>query len=547
MDAPTQGSRGMMPMPLRTIRLALILGLATAARTGLGGELLPPESSIEAAVDHYVDAGLAAAGARAAPEADDPTIVRRLTLDLIGRIPTAAELRAFVESTDPEKRSKLVDRLMGSTGFVRHQADSLDAMMMAGSKGSLRDYLLAASREDRPWDRVFREVMAANESEPATKGSSEFLKGRAKDTDRLTTDVSMIFFGVNVSCAKCHDHPLVDDWKQDHYYGMKSFLDRTFVVGNFVGEHGYGSVKYKTTEGQEKKARFLFLTGQEAEVGGPEELSGEARKEDKRKLDEAKTKKTAPPAPEFSARAKLVEVALDPANREFFSRSIVNRLWHRFFGQGLVMPLDQMHSENPPSHPELLRWLARDAVEHGYDLRRLTRGLVLSHAYARESRAESENPDPRLFGVASPRALTPLQLAASMWVATTDPASLPDADDPAKVEPLADRARRLARSIAGPGEDYQIGAAEALLMSNGNKLDELLKEDGDRLVGRLAKIADRRERVELAVRNILSRPADEEEIVLLGEFLDRRTDRPVEAARQLVWALLAGGEFRFNH
>ena len=532
---------------MRMIRLIPIL-LVASAIPATAGELMPPDRPIEEVVDHYVDAGLAAAGAKAAPEADDATIVRRLTLDLLGRIPTAAELRAFVESTDPEKRSKLVDRLMGSPGFARHQADSLDAILMAGAKGSLRDYLLAASRENRPWDRVFREVMASNESDAGNKGSSEFLKARARDTDKLTTDVSAVFFGVNVSCAKCHDHPLVKDWKQDHYYGMKSFLDRTFVVGNFVGEHGYGSVKFKTTEGEEKKAKFLFLTGKEAEVSA-DEPSGDAKKEEKRLLDEAKKNKTAPPAPAFSARARLVEIALEPGGREFFARSVVNRLWHRFFGQGLVMPLDQMHSENPPSHPELLDWLARDEVERA-GLRpppAWTRGLVLSRAYARESRAESENPDPRLFGVASIRPLSPTQLAASMWVATADPASLPDEADLAKVEPLAERGRGLAASIARPGEDYQIGAAEALLMSNGNKLNDLLADGGDRLVGRLAKITDRRERVEVAVRNILSRPPDEEEIALLGEFLARREDRPVEAARQLVWALLAGGEFRFNH
>jgi Protein of unknown function (DUF1549)/Protein of unknown function (DUF1553) len=534
---------------MRTIRLALILGLAPLlafARPILAGELLPPERTIEEAVDHYVDAGLVAAGTKSAPETDDATFIRRLMLDLLGRIPTAAETRGFVESTDPEKRSKLVKRLMDSPGFVRHQADMLDAMMMAGSRGSLRDYLLAASRDNRSWDKVFREVMAADESDASRKGSSEFLKARAKDVDKLTTDVSMVFFGVNVSCAKCHDHPLVKDWKQDHYYGMKSFLDRTYVVGNFLGEHGYGSVKFKTTEGVEKKAKFLFLTGKEVEVGG-EEPSGELKKEEKRKLDEAKKKKEAPPAPEISARSKLVDAALDPSGRSFFSKAIVNRLWHRFFGQGLVMPLDQMHSENPPSHPELLDWLARDLVEHGYDLRRMTRGLVLSHAYARESRAESENPDPRLFGVASIRPLTPTQLAASMWVATADPASLPDEADLAKVEPLADRGRDLARSIARPGEDYQIGAAEALFMSNGNKLNDLLADGGDRLVGKLVKIADRRERVEVAVRNILSRSPDDEEITMLEQFLAHREDRPVEAARQLVWALLAGGEFRFNH
>ena len=123
-----------------------------------------------------------------------------------------------------------------------------------------------------------------------------------------------------------------------------------------------------------------------------------------------------------------------------------------------------------------------------------------------------------------------------------------DAHDPAKVEQLAGWSLGFARSIARPGEDYQIGAAEALLMSNSTRLDELLNdENGDGLVGRLAKVADRREEVDLAIRALLSRPADEEEILLLEPFLGRRADRPVEGARQLVWALLAGGEFRFNH
>ena len=81
-----------------------------------------------------------------------------------------------------------------------------------------------------------------------------------------------------------------------------------------------------------------------------------------------------------------MEVVLQPGQNEFFARAIVNRMWHRVFGLGLVMPLDQMHSENPPSHPELLQWLARDLVQHKYDLRRLIRGLVLSETYARDSR-----------------------------------------------------------------------------------------------------------------------------------------------------------------
>lgn len=539
---------------MSVFRLAIpaIFVLAWAPAEAPAGDLVPPDRPIEEVVDHYLDARLAGEGLRPAPSAGDATLIRRLTLDLNGRIPSAAETRLYLESSEPDKRAKLVDRLMASPGFVRHQADNFEAMLMAGTRGELRAYLGLAFAENRPWDEVFRDLMRGDETGPGREGASTFLKARAKDLDRMTSEVSSIFFGVNVSCAKCHDHPKVEDWKQDHYYGMKSFLDRTIEVGNFVGERAYGTVKFKTTEGEEKRAQFMFLTGRVVEVAGAEEPSEEAKQEEKRRLDEAKKQKGPPPPPMVSARAKLVEVALEPGGRDFFARSIVNRLWDRFFGVGLVMPLDQMHSENPPSHPDLLAWLARDTIEHRYDLRRLIRGLVQSRAYCRASRWETaEAPDPRLFAAAAVRPLTPLQLAASMWVATTDPAALPD--DPTrdehgrKVEDLAGRGRSLASAFARPGEDYQIGVAEALLMSNSDRLNDLLADGGDRLVGRLAKVADRRERVDLAVRSILSRPADDEEMALLGAYLARHEDRPVEGCRQLVWALLTGAEFRFNH
>jgi hypothetical protein len=548
-------------------RLLAVVAVAIAAGSpgAIGAEGWPAaDRPIAEVVDRYVDAGLAKAGVKAAPEADDATLVRRLTLDLAGRVPTAAEVRAYVEATDPDRRARLVDRLMAAPGFARVQADAFDAMLMTGVKGSVRDYLARAFGEGRPWDQVFRELLVADESEPGRKGAADFVKPRARDLDRLTSDVSSLFFGVNVSCAKCHDHPRVRDWKQDHYYGMKSFLGRTFLNGTFLGERDYGTVTFKTTEGEERRARFLFLNGRTVEVPG-DEPPAEELKQEKKRLAEAKAKNVPPPPPKVSARARLVEVALEPDARDFFARSIVNRLWHRYFGIGLVMPLDQMHKENPPSHPELLGWLAGDLIEHRYDLRRLVRGLVLSATYARSSRwepgpdrsagegegvgvGEGEAPDPRLFAVAVVRPLSPMQLATSMWVATTDPASLPD--DPgtdARIEAMEGRARTLAGAIARPGEDYQIGTSEALLLSNGAPLADLLADRPDRLVARLARVEDRRERIDLAVRNILSRPPDDEELAPLDAYLAGREDRRVEACRQLVWSLLTGSEFRFNY
>jgi len=539
---------------MRPTRLILLLccGLTAAIPCATADELLPSDRPIAEVVDHYIDAKLAVENTTPAPPADDAALVRRLTLDLAGRIPTVAEARWYVESTDPEKRAKLVDRLMRSPGFTRRQAAALEDMLMAGVRGSLDEYLRLAIAENRPWDDIFRDLIVGDETDPRRKGASRFLKARAQDTDRLTSDVSSLFFGVNVSCARCHDHPRVEDWKQDHYFGMKSFLDRTIEVGSFVGEREYGAVTFKTTAGEEKQAKFMFLTGRTVEVGGTEEPSKEAKREEKRRLDEAREHGKVP-RPSVSARSKLVEVALEPDQRAFFARSIVNRLWDRFFGSGLVMPLDQMHSANPPSHPELLAWLERDMITHQYDMSRLIRGLVTTRAYARDSRwASAESPDPSLFAVAAVRPLTPLQLGGSLWIATTDPDSLPEfnptKDDHARhADDLANRGGSLASALAQPGESYQISVSEALLLSNGDRLNELLGDGGDRLVGRLAKMDDRDAQVDLAVRTVLSRPADDEERDLLGAFLQQHADRPAEGCRELLWALVTGAEFRFNH
>src|ERR1017187_754571 len=155
------------------------------------------------------------------------------------------------------------------------------------------------------------------------------------------------------------------------------------------------------------------------------------------------------------------------------------------------MPLDQMHSGNPPSHPELLDWLARDTTTHGYDLRRLIRGLVLSGAYARSTRWEGEeSPRPSLFAVAAMRPLTPMQLASSLKLAAVDPVSLPPdfQSEPfeKRIEALEEGARPLAMSFTASSGDSQIGVAEALYFSNGKRIaGEILADGPDRLVSRL--------------------------------------------------------------
>jgi hypothetical protein len=534
---------------IRTAALCLALGLCASSPAA---DDLPSDRPIEEAIDHYVDLKLKQEGVTAAPQASDANLIRRLTLDLVGRIPTAAETKAFVDSTDPNKRSQLVDRLMASPGFVRHQATEFDTMMMYGLRASVRDYLVQALAENRSWDRIFKEVVLPDETDPKQKGAGEFVRQRVTDLDRLTNDVSVTFFGVNISCAQCHDHPKVPDWKQDHFFGMKAFFSRTFDNGGFLGEREFAQVKFRTTDGQDRQARLMFLTGKVIEDPSKEPSADEQKKE-KERLESSKKNKTPPPRPSFSARAQLVEMALQPGQREFFARSIVNRLWYRFYGQGLVMPLDQMHSKNPASHPQLLEWLARDTAEHNYDLRRLIRGLVLSRTYARSSRWEGSEPPPaKLFAVAMVRPLTPMQLTTSLRLATMAPSAFPPLDKAAdfekRIEGLEAGARSLASSIEQPHDNFQIGVGEALLFSNSDKVQkQFLGETNDQLIGVLKGIKDEKELVEVAVRNIFARPPTEEEIKILSGYLAKRQERPVEACRQMVWALLASTEFRFNY
>jgi hypothetical protein len=154
--------------------------------------------------------------------------------------------------------------------------------------------------------------------------------------------------------------------------------------------------------------------------------------------------------------------------------------------------------------------------------------------------------------VAVVRPLTPMQLACSLRLAITDPASLKADMKPGELEKKItaqdDGARSLARDLSSSGVDSQIGVAEALFFSNGKRVLQDLLSDGDgRLVGRLKLTAAPADQIDLAVRNVLTRPPDDEDRRILTEFLAMRTDRPDDACRQLLWALLTSAEFRFNH
>jgi hypothetical protein len=537
------------------LRLACAAALCSLAVRLTNATELPANQPVETAIDTSIDAAIAAANVTPASQADDATLIRRLTLDLVGRIPTAGEVDDFVKSADAAKRAKLVDRLLASPGFSRHQAAQFEVMLNPENErrgDAVRQYMVGALKDGKSWDRIFRELMLPDVQDAKQKGASEFLRARLNDADKLTNDVSVAFFGVNVSCAQCHDHPLVKDWTQDHFYGMKAFLARTYDAGGNLGERGFGIVKFKPHKGAERTASLMFLSGSKLTDVTARDLTKEEQKAEKEAMEKAKKEKTPPPKPAFSARAKLVEVSLQSGNSSFFAKSIVNRMWHRFFGIGLVNPLDQMHSENPPSHPELLNWLAKDTAEHGYDLKRLIRGIVMSQTYSRSSRYPTESmPDPKLFAVAKLKPLTPMQLATSLKIAATDPANYENkkADDFEKMmEQTEGSARGFASLVVIPTENFQIGVGEALLFSNGDRvMKEFLTDGGGTVLGRIKTMKDDKAAITLLVKTAFNRPPTDDEVKSISAYVQKRSDRPADAWRQVLWVLVTSPEFRFNY
>jgi hypothetical protein len=486
--------------------------------------------AVAAKIDAFAEKHWAEKNVKPAAAAGDADFLRRVTLDLAGRVPTPREVTAFLDDKSPDKRRQAVRRLMTGPEYPLHLGRVLDDAIQGKYAGDpdFLEYLRTSLAEHKPWDRMFREVMVGPWDGKERKGADRFLLRRMASLDDLTNDTARVFFGVNISCAKCHDHPHAPDWKQDHYYGMASFFNRTQggKGAMMVMEKPNGDVQFVTTKGERKTAKLMFLSG--------------------KVIDEPAAK----PGQSFSRREQIVNVALE--EKQFFSRAIVNRMWAYLMGRGLVHPIDQMHSANPPSIPDLLEWLADDFAASGYDLDRLVAAIVSSKVYQQSSlKGGDEAPGPEQFARAALRPLTPYQYAMSLAIVTGD-GGYEQADPAArqrKFRELEGQAAKVVKAelLDRAADRYQASTNEALYISNHPDVQKLVAPAGNNLVARLVATADNKQAVETAVLTVLGRPADAEERDYLVKWLGQHKDDRAKALGEMVWALMTSAEFRFNH
>lgn len=318
----------------------------------------------------------------------DAEFLRRVSLDLTGMPPTAEEARAFLADQSPDKRERLIDRLLASPQYARHLTSTLDLMLMerrANTHVSADDWqawLFKSVKENKPWNVLAREILSADGDDPAMRPAARFSLDRASDPNVLTLDISRVFFGKDIQCAQCHDHPLIEDYLQSDYHGLLAYVSPGFA---FIKKEGdKQTTLHAERAGSDLAFESVFIKGEPHRTG--------PRIPDTVTLDEpfflpGEEYTTAPadnvkPVPKFSRRAKLAELAPNGTNRAF-NENIANRLWAHMLGRGLVHPLDLHHAANPASDPELMRILGEQFAAMNFDIKGFLREIALSETYQR--------------------------------------------------------------------------------------------------------------------------------------------------------------------
>ena len=320
----------------------------------------------------------------------DGEFLRRMYLVVVGRIPSIGEIRAFLDDKSPTKRTTVVDRLLGTRAYVRRMTNVLDVMLSERrgdgevKRGEWEAFLKKSIETNKPWNVLASEILGADAVDAKQRGPAKFLMDRSVEVNQMTREVGRMFFGVDLQCAQCHNHPVIDDYLQKDYYGIYAFLNRTYLFKpdkkkpGVLAEKPSGGVAFKSVFTGDAGVSRPRLLG-ERQLDEP---TIEAGKEYKVKPD--KKKKNLRPVPTYNRRERLAKQVLDGKNR-FFARNMANRLWALVMGRGLVEPLDLHHSDNPPSHPELLELLTDEFIATKYDVRGFLRELVLSRTFARGS------------------------------------------------------------------------------------------------------------------------------------------------------------------
>lgn len=499
-------------------------------------------------VDEHVQARWDRIGLQPSPTCSDEVFLRRAFLASIGTLPSMEVTQRFLESDDPDKRNQLVDELLGLTGdpqrdiyieewsayWTQKWGDLLrNNREKVGEIGmwAFANWIRASLRENKPMDQFVREILLAQGS-IYQNGQANFYKVSDKPTD-LAETTAQVFLGTRLQCAQCHQHPF-ESYSQADYYGLAAFFTRVSTKrSSDFGAFGFDTVVRVKSSGAIKHPR----SGEKVPPTplGQEPLTDIASRD---------------------LRRPLAEWLTSPEN-PLFARNIANRTWGYLMGTALVEPIDDLRETNPPSNPQLLDALAADFVDQGYDLRQLMRAIMTSRAFQLSSIATEDNgADTRFHSHFLARRLPAEVLLDAIDAVCETQEQFPgvplgtraiELPDPNFASYFLDTLGRPQRIVSCECErTAEPNLAQVLQLINGELVQRKLTDEK----GRVSRLVAEQPDDEAAFREIyltaLSRLPGPQELdacrQILGEAEDRRT-----GLEDIVWALINGREFLFNH
>jgi hypothetical protein len=496
-------------------------------------------------IDRHLFAQWKQLGAIPAVPANDATFIRRATIDICGTLPTPEEVSEYAADQRPDKKARLLDRLLERPEYASYFAlkwsDILQNRGQGYGTGQQRPgtalftaWVRDSIAENKPYDKFVAEILTATGSQERNPATLWYRHVRT--TRDYVESISQAFLGVRIQCAQCHHHP-AERWSQTDYYSLAAVFARVGRKG------GFADAEVPTNETIFVKADGDVLHPRTGEIMRPRPLGG----------------------PDFQL-ARFDDPRRDfvrwmtASNNPFFARTMVNRMWGHFLGRGIIHPIDDARSTNPPSNPELLDALARDFIGSGYDVKHLIRAIANSGAYSLSSIPNDTNRDDRQsFSRFHPRRLkaevlldgisqileVPTQFAGGpgQFPLGTRAIDLPDENVPSSFLDIFGRPARSTACECERTDDPALG--QALELVNSKEFQRKLTDK----TGYIEKLVAGKAPLDQNVRDIflrvLSRPPEATELKTAIEFLEAESDR-TEAYRSLLWSLLATNEFLFN-
>lgn len=498
-------------------------------------------------IDEQVWSKLKTLGITPSPPADDAKFLRRVYLDIIGRLPTPEEVRAFLAESGEAKRGRVVDELLQRPEYADHWAAKWADLLRpnpyrVGIKAVMTydAWIRDSFRRNKPYDQFVRELITARGS-TWDNGASVLFRDR-REPQEITTLVSQLFLGIRLECAKCHHHPF-EKYGQDDFYSFAAFFSRLGFKGTGLSPPISGSEEIILTKKTGTVEHPLTKVAMQ-----PRPLYGEMPKLEKLG--------TAHPTEETDPREGLAAWITADEN-PYFAKVIVNRVWADLMGRGLVEPVDDLRATNPPTNGPLLDALAADFRAGKYDLKHLIRTICTSHVYGLSSLPNDRNVGDRQNYSRHYRT----RLRGEVLLdGVTDITGIGESFS---AMPAGSRANQLwttrVQSVfldtfgrPNPNQDppcertSDTTVTQTLHLMNAPQLHQRVTSD----TGRAAKLAASELPPEKIVEDlyllVYSRPPDAAELDIGRQLFAEKDVSRRQAAEDLLWALLNTPEFMFK-